>query len=248
MIKPFQFLHINVLREYLAHDLRVADLPFEWELERVIDDFVFLCFFVGNDFLPHLPSLEIREGAIERLIGIYKRLLPSMGGYISENGVLDMTRVDVLLSDLGAVEDNILKARKVREEQFRARDREKMEKIKKIKEERAAGINKIVKFAEEQGMRPVDRKRRARDEDGESEKGTGQKKEEEEKAMEAQSGSNGKEDKQTNATSTEEVKMKAEDEPEHAEDADGHTVVQGVSKKSAARAARKRRKLRRAVW
>ena len=157
VLRPFQFLHINILREYLAHDLLVAELPFAWDLERAIDDFVFLCFFVGNDFLPHLPSLEIREGAIERLVGIYKRLLPSMGGYISENGVLDMTRVDILLSDLGMVEDGILKARKVREEQWKAREKEKQEKIKRIKGERqrALAIQDTVRFAEEQGMRAV---------------------------------------------------------------------------------------------
>ncbi|KAJ9097377.1 hypothetical protein QFC19_006846 [Naganishia cerealis] len=102
----FFLLHLSLLREYL--DLEFSsiadDLAFEYDLERIIDDFILLSVFVGNDFLPHLPNLHINEGAMEEIWGIYKRILPEAGGYLNEAGTINLPRLQLVMNELGKTE------------------------------------------------------------------------------------------------------------------------------------------------
>ncbi|KAG7364743.1 XRN 5'-3' exonuclease [Nitzschia inconspicua] len=109
---PLCRVSIPILREYLANEfapcITPGRIPFQPSMERMIDDFVFLCFFVGNDFIPHLPSLDIRDGALDFLFNVYKRVLPSLGDYITNHGgQVNLSHVDVILAELGAIEDYV---------------------------------------------------------------------------------------------------------------------------------------------
>lgn len=139
-LKPFIWLHVSVLREYLAIEMSVPNQPFRFDLERALDDWVFMCFFVGNDFLPHLPSLDIREDGIDTLIAIWRDNIPIMGGYVTKDGHVDLARAQVILEGLAKQEDAIFKrrretevrkeaAQKRREEQQSRRDSSKRQRI-----------------------------------------------------------------------------------------------------------------------
>lgn len=113
--KPFLWLHVSVLREYLAVELSVPKLSFPFDLERAIDDWVFMCFFCGNDFLPHLPSLDVRENSIDILLDIWKVVLPNMKTYMTCDGKLNLESVEKLLQQLGYREPDIFKTRHIQE-------------------------------------------------------------------------------------------------------------------------------------
>lgn len=58
---------------------------FEGPLERNIDrfnftnDYIFMCYFLGNDFLPHLPSIDINMEGMEILFNVYMDVFQDLG-------------------------------------------------------------------------------------------------------------------------------------------------------------------------
>ncbi|XP_067999340.1 5'-3' exoribonuclease 2 isoform X1 [Melanerpes formicivorus] len=129
--QEFIFIRLCILREYLERELTMASLPFAFDFERSVDDWVFMCFFVGNDFLPHLPSLEIREGAIDRLVNIYKNVVHKTGGYLTESGFVNLQRVQMIMLTVGEVEDSIFKKRKDDDDNFKRQQKEKKKRMKR---------------------------------------------------------------------------------------------------------------------
>ena len=62
----FDLIFLSVLREYFQLEFPSLDV------ERVVDDFVLLVTFVGNDFVPTIPTFDINEGALNYLMDQYR--------------------------------------------------------------------------------------------------------------------------------------------------------------------------------
>lgn len=98
----FFLLHLGLLREYLELEFRPVanNLKFTFNIENIVDDWIFMGFLVGNDFIPHLPNLHISSNALPTLYKAYMEILPTLDGYINEGGILNLSRLEVFLSKM----------------------------------------------------------------------------------------------------------------------------------------------------
>ena len=91
--KPTEWiiLYLNILKEYFhqEYSLISSQMKIPYDLNRIIDDFIFLCFFVGNDFLPRIYSFSIRLGSLEKLIQCFKSFLIQTDNYLHHRGQIN---------------------------------------------------------------------------------------------------------------------------------------------------------------
>ncbi|GET01384.1 exonuclease Kem1, putative [Rhizophagus clarus] len=131
----FYLMHLSLLREYLDLEFSILKdtLPFEYNLERIIDDFILLALFIGNDFLPHLPNLHIAEGALGLMFQVYKKVLPDAGGYINDGGILEMKRLEMIFKELTIFERDVYEGEFVDLKWFKGKQKRNLEMMEEKK-------------------------------------------------------------------------------------------------------------------
>lgn len=108
----FELLELSSLRQLLAIQFRkFSDQIKDYSLDRIVDDFVFMCMMVGNDFLPHSPHLEIDGGALSLMLTNYIDLLPEWGGYLTDREKIHPERFEQFVYNLAVYEAEHFKKR-----------------------------------------------------------------------------------------------------------------------------------------
>lgn len=106
---PFTFVKIYMVRFFLENYMNNIHLSFGFNLENIIDDFVLLCFLVGNDFLPHIPGFNIRVGGIDILLSFYKKTLGTLDGYLTHNCDVNLSNLERFFVKLSRCEFALLR-------------------------------------------------------------------------------------------------------------------------------------------
>ena len=74
-----------------------------------IYDYVFMCFLLGNDFLPHFPAMNIRTHGITALMDIYRLHIGSKNKYfISDTMIIQWNNVALFIEQIAKNEHQFL--------------------------------------------------------------------------------------------------------------------------------------------
>ena len=83
------YLKIDPLKDHIIKSL---NLDFDID-DVIIDDYIFICFLLGNDFMNHIPSLSLRYGGHDLLLNIYSKLQHKYQGYFQ---LIDMKQPNLI--------------------------------------------------------------------------------------------------------------------------------------------------------
>ena len=117
----FYCIDIGATRHGLANILRWNEGKHVFNEINGINDFIFMCFIVGNDFLPHIPSIEIIEGGIDLMIEIYKDVGISYGHLtkvLDGKVQLRIKQLSVFLGTIGQHEKENFESKLARKKSF----------------------------------------------------------------------------------------------------------------------------------
>lgn len=124
----FRYIDLGVIRKGILDRIRDAGVHVKDRM-RTIDDFVCFSFLLGNDFVPSLPSLRIRENGVKLLIEAY-----AMARQTSGQSHLVHTDLSLNLQVLRKMLAYLAKSAHIRLNRFRELDAKPSESFHKNQE------------------------------------------------------------------------------------------------------------------
>jgi 5'-3' exonuclease len=104
------FVSIKRLRESIYESFKKSIDNKNLDKNRIINDFIFLCYFLGNDFLPHILALDISRNAIDYLVNKYSQTFNEKIDYIlsKDTKTINQGVLKLFLEKLATDEESIL--------------------------------------------------------------------------------------------------------------------------------------------
>jgi len=102
-------LDIPLLAETIEEDMNTSTNNKQTHTCSRIYDYIFLCFFLGNDFLPHFPAINIRTGGIDKMISAYKSTIAGTSNILTDGKNIYWNNVRTLVLFLSNNEDEWFK-------------------------------------------------------------------------------------------------------------------------------------------
>jgi 5'-3' exonuclease len=109
----FLFMDIDKLKTHLLDEicdrLGQYNLTYDQKL-KVIDDYIFLSFLLGNDFITHSPSVDLHNGGFELLLDLYGKFYTELKSNLVdlENKKINHDFLKSIIKELGLQEDSII--------------------------------------------------------------------------------------------------------------------------------------------
>ena len=110
--QEFFYLDMKSIRNSLVHSL--LHEPSMTPDQFFINDFIVMLFMSGNDFLPHLPTIDILEGSIEMFFDAYRTVVQIYGNIVTQYHTINTEPLIVLIETLASYQHSVFEERRKR--------------------------------------------------------------------------------------------------------------------------------------
>jgi 5'-3' exonuclease len=77
--------------------------------KNCVYDYIFICFLLGNDFLPHFPSINLRRNGMDYLLDVYVKIFGNNENLIIDNNEIKWKQFRKFIIELSISEEEYIK-------------------------------------------------------------------------------------------------------------------------------------------